>query len=149
MAEERPSIQIDTDWKKQAQEDKKRLAEQEATRKAAPTGPAGVVPNATAAKPPASAVPTKEAPPMPPATFDTLIQSLVTQTLFYLGEVATRSGQQMMDLDMARHHLDTLAMLEEKTANNLTPEEKMALDGAIYETRMRFINAAQQQIPLP
>ena len=30
MAEEKPSLHIDTDWKKQAQEEKKRLAEEEA-----------------------------------------------------------------------------------------------------------------------
>ena len=30
MAEEKPSLHIDTDWKRQAQEEKKRLAEEEA-----------------------------------------------------------------------------------------------------------------------
>src|SRR5688500_10408407 len=57
MAEEKPSLHIDTDWKKQAQEEKKKLAEQEAQRKAAasaaPVGPAGVVP--TSATAPAAA----------------------------------------------------------------------------------------------
>src|SRR5688500_9614779 len=54
MAEEKPSLHIDTDWKKQAQEEKKKLAEQEAQRKAAaPVGPAGVVP--TSATVPAAA----------------------------------------------------------------------------------------------
>ena len=35
MAEEKPSIHIDTDWKKQAQEEKRRLAEQEKAKAAA------------------------------------------------------------------------------------------------------------------
>ena len=35
MAEEQPSLHIDTDWKKQAQEEKRRLAEQEQKKAAA------------------------------------------------------------------------------------------------------------------
>ena len=43
-------------------------------------------------------------------------------------------------------HIDTLAVLEEKTANNLSPEEKRLLDSALYETRMRYVNVASQHI---
>jgi hypothetical protein len=37
-------------------------------------------------------------------------------------------------------------VLEQKTANNLTPEEQSFLNTALYETRMRFINNAAQVI---
>ena len=47
---------------------------------------------------------------------------------------------------MAKHHIDTLAVLEEKTKNNLTPEEQRMLDGALYEARMRYVNVASQYI---
>jgi hypothetical protein len=47
---------------------------------------------------------------------------------------------------MAKHQIDTLGLLEEKTANNLTPEEKRVLDSALYETRMRYVNVASQYI---
>ena len=49
-----------------------------------------------------------------------------------------------MDLDLAKHHLDTLTMLEEKTKNNLSMEEQSILDAALYETRTRFVNVASQ-----
>ena len=54
------------------------------------------------------------------------------------------AGQGVLDVDMAKHQLDTLSMLEEKTKNNLTDQEKHLLDAALYETRSRFINVASQ-----
>ena len=44
---------------------------------------------------------------------------------------------------MAKHHIDTLAVLEEKTSGNLTDEEKKLLDNALYEVRMRYVQVAQ------
>ena len=81
---------------------------------------------------------------MPQPGFPSLVQSVMTQVLYYLGEIAAQGGQPMMDLDMAKHHLDTLGMLEEKTKNNLNPEEQKMLDAALYETRSRFIGVASQ-----
>src|SRR5262249_307981 len=83
---------------------------------------------------------------MPPASFNTLVQSLVTQALFALGELAIRGSSPQIDLDAAKHHIDTLGVLEEKTPNNLTPEEKKLLDSALYETRMRYVSTASQYI---
>jgi hypothetical protein len=60
-----------------------------------------------------------------------------------LGELAS-SGQAAIDLDLAKHHLDTLTMLEEKTQNNLSADEQHILDAALYETRTRFVNVASQ-----
>jgi len=156
MAEEQPSLHIDTDWKKQALEEKKRLAEQEQQRQsaAAPTGPAGVVssPATTGAarpqaqKPAAGERATRE---MPPASLQTLVQSILTQVLFYLGEIAARGQRPMIDLDLAKHHIDTLGVLEEKTKGNLAPEEQQVLDGALYDVRMRYISAASRYAELP
>ena len=146
-------LHIDDDWKKQAQEEKKRLAEQAARdRPAAPAGPAGVVTSAKPAAPPAAAARgggRRNEREMPEASFSTLVQSIVTQILLYVGDLAVRGSEGMTNLDMARHHLDTLGILEEKTRGNLTPEEKEMLDGALYETRMRFINVSSRHAELP
>lgn len=151
MAEEKPGLHIDTDWKKQAQEEKRRLAEQEELRRQqAPAGPAGVVSGGgPAQQPPAGRVTGGRARQLPPATMDTLVQSIVTQVLLYLGELAAPGGEPMINLDLAKHHVDTLGMLEQKTRNNLTPEEKQSLDAALYEVRMRYISAASRQAELP
>lgn len=143
MAEEQPSLQIDTDWKKQAQEEKRRLAEK--AQQAKPAAPAA---GGTAAATAASAAgrrgsSEREA---PPASFSTLVQQMMTQALFYLGEIAYRGQPPMMDLDMARHQHDLLTMLEEKTANNLNEDERKLLDTALHEVRTRFIRTASEYL---
>jgi hypothetical protein len=138
MADETPGLQIDTDWKKQAQEEKRRLAEQQKQPEPAAAAPA-TPPTATPRDP-------RTAREIPPASFATLVQSLVTQALFYLGDLSVRGGEPVINLDMAKHHIDTLNVLEEKTANNLSPEEKQLLDSALYEARMRYVSVASQYI---
>jgi hypothetical protein len=163
MAEaEKPSLHVDTDWKKQAQEEKRRLAEQQQKAAATPPpprvpppgvglGPAGAAMGAPVAAPGGlpgtpGATGARARRERPEASFASLVQSLMTQTLFYLGELAPAGGEPMLNLDMAKHQLDTLSVLEEKTANNLTEDEKRLLDAALYDTRARFIAVAQQFI---
>lgn len=161
MAEEQPSLHIDTDWKKQAQEEKKRLAEKAAQAKAAPP-PAAAAPLAPpGATPPAAATPAAAGASgarssaargrggqreLPPASIATLAQSLMTQALYALGELAYQNGDPVAGLDMAKHTIDTLAVLEEKTGANLTDEERHALDVALFEARQRFVSVASQFI---
>jgi hypothetical protein len=143
MAEEKPSLHIDTDWKRQAQEEKKRLAEEE-SKKAAAATPA-VSPTAPGAAPTPGARPgSRPRGELPPASFATLVQSMLTQILFYLGDLTTRGSEPTVNLDLAKHQIDILGTLEEKTQNNLTPEEKQLLDTALYESRMRYVSVASQ-----
>ena len=81
---------------------------------------------------------------MPQASFTTLVQSIVTQILFYLGELTTRGTEPSLNLDMAKHNIDMLGLIEQKTNGNLTEEEQRLLDSALYETRMRYVAIAQQ-----
>ena len=165
MAEEQPSgLHIDTDWKKQAQEEKRRLAEEEQKRAAereraaastalppgmagptagspASAGPAGA---AAAARGRAGAAGTTRDRGVPDASLSTLVNSLMTQVLLYLGELAPRGVEPQVNLDMAKFNIDLLGVLEEKTKNNLTPEEQKLLDTALYETRMRYVQIASQ-----
>jgi len=163
MAEEKPSLHIDDDWKKQAQEEKRRLAEQQQKAAAAPAAPRvppaglGVPPGAAPAEPRAASpsAPSPMAPgrpgakgarQLPDASFATLVQSILTQALFYLGELSPYGGEPTLNLDMARHQVDTLGVLEEKTANNLTEDEKRLIDAALYDVRTRFVSVASQFI---
>jgi len=157
MSEEKQGLHIDLDWKKQAQEEKKRLEEEEKKRaderaaaQAAPATPAGVVPaavTASAGTPAKSGAKTANGRELPPAGIPMLAQSLVTQALYYLGEgAAARGGNEASNMDMAKHLIDTLGILEEKTEGRLTPDEQSALDTALYEARMRFIAVAGQVI---
>ncbi len=150
MAEEQPSLHIDTDWKKQAQEEKRRLAEKAQQAKATP--PAGPAAAAVPGAPAAAAGPAaagrrggaERGTPEP--VFGSLVQQMMTQALFYLGEIAYRGAPPMLDLDMARYQHDLLTMLEQKTANNLSEDEQRLMDTALHEVRTRFIRAASEYI---
>jgi hypothetical protein len=151
-------LHIDTDWKKQAQEEKKRLAEEQAKREAAaaaqtpvaapavplPPGVAPVGPAAAAAGAPERGARAGRA--APEASFATIVQSHMTQAMFYLGELAVPGQPPVLNLDMAKHHLDLLRVLEEKTVNNLTEDEQRLLDHALYDLRTRFVAVASQYL---
>jgi hypothetical protein len=147
MAEEQPSLHIDTDWKKQAQEEKKRLAEKAQQEQVAKPQVAAATPVPGAA--PAATAPTRGRRgqrELPPASIATLAQSLMTQAVYYLTDLAYQGGDPVANLDMAKHNIDTLTILEEKTANNLTDDERHALDLALHNARARYINVASQFI---
>ena len=52
------------------------------------------------------------------------------------------TGRPGRDLALAKHNLDRLAVLEEKTRGNLTDQEKQLLDHLLYELRMAYVSAA-------
>jgi hypothetical protein len=80
----------------------------------------------------------------PPAIgFDQLVQSLYMTAIMQLGG-ATREGQQpQVDIIGARQSIDMLAVLEEKTKGNLTPEETRLIDSALFELRLAFLELTQ------
>ena len=131
---DRPVIQIDDDWKRQAQEEKRKLAEREAAAKPAASSKAAPTDRTAPAR------------PTPEANFAQLVQSVTTQALYYLGELASEGEQPVLSLDMAKLQIDTLGVLEAKTVNNLNPDEQSLLDQAIYDLRSRFVSVASQYI---
>jgi len=80
---------------------------------------------------------------LPRASFQLFVSGLATQALMALGQVPNPITKKVqVDLDQAKYTIDILAMLEEKTRGNLTPDEKKFLDQIIYDLRMRFVKAA-------
>jgi hypothetical protein len=79
-------------------------------------------------------------PELPPPDFDFLIYSLRLQAEMSLGLLPLGEVQEP-DFDLARHHIDLLAMLQQKTKGNLTADEQRALDNSIVELRFRFVEA--------
>lgn len=78
----------------------------------------------------------------PPATFDFLVQTIFTQALMALGRVPNPITQKThKNLDTAKHFIDTLAMLEAKTAGNLTTEEAKLLEEVQHQLRMMWMEA--------
>ncbi len=144
MADDKPSIQIDSDWKRQAQEEKRKLAEQQKqTQTATPPAAAGAGGGTGAGGAKSSARGQRA---LPQASMMSLIQSLATQIMYYLGDLSPQGAEAGVNLDMAKHLIDTLAVLEDKTRNNLDENERKMLDATLYETRMRYVSVASQYI---
>lgn len=75
----------------------------------------------------------------PPATLEFHVQTLFTQALMALGRVPNPiTGKPIRNLPSARHFIDTIAMLEEKTAGNCTRQEKQLFEEALHQLRMQF-----------
>jgi len=123
MADEpEKKIFIDDDWKNQAQAEKQKL-DKETDQASAGAGRGE----------------------LPPANFTMLVNSLTTQALMALGGYEDpRTKRRMVDLELGKHHIDTLSMLEEKTKGNLDDDEKKLLDQALYELRMHYVQLAQR-----
>lgn len=84
--------------------------------------------------------------PLPPATFEFLILSLKTQTELHLGllHFGEEKDRPLPDFRVARHSIDLLAMLQEKTRGNLSLEEQRLVENALTELRFRFVQAMEQ-----
>jgi len=84
--------------------------------------------------------------PLPPATFEFLILSLKTQTEIHLGllHFGEEKDRPAPDFRVARHTIDMLSMLQEKTRGNCSMEEQRLIDNAITELRFRFVQAMEQ-----
>ena len=77
-------------------------------------------------------------------SFIGFVVSLTHTAYVHLGDVADPvSGAATKNLDAAQQVIDILALLEEKTRGNLTPEERQVLDQALYELRLRFVQVSQ------
>lgn len=84
-------------------------------------------------------------PHMPEASFSLFVSGLMMEGLIALGEIEHPvTKKKEADLNHATFVIDTLAMLKEKTKNNLTSEEDGALDAVLYDLRMRFVAKADK-----
>ncbi len=81
---------------------------------------------------------------MPEVTFLAFIMSLNTSALFHLGEIADpETGEKLIDFSLARHAIDTLVLLQEKTKGNLDDDEKDMLKNVLYDVKIRFVQAVK------
>ncbi|HID02131.1 MAG TPA: DUF1844 domain-containing protein [Desulfobacterales bacterium] len=81
---------------------------------------------------------------MPEVTFMAFIMSLNTSAIFHLGGIADpETGEKLIDFSLARHAIDTLVLLQEKTKGNLDNDEAEMLKNLLYEVKMRFVQVVK------
>ncbi|UCE84913.1 MAG: DUF1844 domain-containing protein [Deltaproteobacteria bacterium] len=83
---------------------------------------------------------------LPAVDFSTFLVSMSTSALYNLGLVADPSTGKRgeVDLTAARHTIDLLEVLKEKTRGNLEEAETRLLDSLLFELRMRFVEVSKE-----
>ena len=81
----------------------------------------------------------------PQLDFNALVLSLGSSALIHLGLAPDPTTQQQapLDLGLSQQSIDLLALLQEKTRGNLTPEEAAFLATMLRDLRLRFVDAAR------
>jgi len=83
-----------------------------------------------------------ETTPLPEVNFSSLILSLSSTAFLHFGEIPDPgTGEKKKDLPLAKHAIDTIAMLKEKTEGNLTKEEKQFIENILTDLRWHFVKA--------
>lgn len=121
MSEEK-KIVVDEDWKEQVAKEKEAYEKQSAN-----TG--------------------AHRPEMPEATFGMLVTTLAMQASTGLGQIPDPvTNKPSINKSIAKHFIDTLAMLEEKTNGNLSEQESELLTSTLHQLRMAFV-ATPDRLP--
>lgn len=116
-------LHIDSDWKTEAAREKEKLAHDEEAAPSAGGAAEG-------------------------ANFAELLNMLAMQAAIALGGYQGPGGENIpANPAAAKHHIDLLGVLEQKTKGNLTDEEKRTLDTLLYELRTQFVQAASGGAP--
>ena len=85
--------------------------------------------------------------PLPPASFTFLVLSLRTQAEVQLGLMHFGEEEKPQpELPLARHTIDMLGVLLEKTKGNLTLEEQRLLENTLTELRFRFVQISEESV---
>ena len=79
-----------------------------------------------------------------PVNFSTFVLGLSTQALLHLGEIEDPgTGSRARDLGAAKHVIDILGILRDKTRGNLEQGEERLLDAVLYDLRMKYVELAR------
>lgn len=119
-------IIIDEDWKAKAQAEKEELARKQQSGQAQETKP-------------------QHHAPLPPASLEMLAASLGMQAMICLGLVPDPvDNKTEIDLVHAKHFIDTIAVLYDKTEGNRTADETAALDDLLHQLRLNYVVVAER-----
>jgi Domain of unknown function (DUF1844) len=78
--------------------------------------------------------------PEEPVSFSTFVLGLSTQALLHLGEIDDpATGRVERDLAAAKHVIDILGILKDKTRRNLEQAEERLLEAVLYDLRMKYV----------
>jgi len=95
---------------------------------------------------------TEKAPPsadetvFPPADFSMIVATFSTQAMLAMGLFPNPVTNKIeTNSSLARHCVDMLGVVEEKTKGNLTPDETTLLDTTLHQLRIAFIEQQKNE----
>jgi hypothetical protein len=126
--EGKKKIIIDEDWKSQVQ------AEKEADRQKVESQPSPADEKAEAEE------------PLPEATLSFLAGTLYLQGAMALGLLANPDSEKPppVRINHARHAIELLSVLQQKTEGNRTAEETAAIEDMLHQLRLAFVTVTQK-----
>lgn len=116
-----PKLVVDDDWKARVEREKTEPVASQSS----PPGPDGDV--------------------ALESTFELLVTTLSMQAMSAMGLLRDPSQPAHVDLEMARHFIDLLGVLEEKTQGNLSADEADMLHQTLHHLRLFFVSPEVQQ----
>lgn len=134
MNEDTPDLHIDEDWKDRVKAEDAamdaKLQAEESQKKAEESKPD----------------PLEDIDPsqLPAPDFSTLVAMFSTQAMVSLGIIPPPgSDKPQVNLPLAKHFIDLLGVLEDKTTGNLETNEKIMLESTLHQLRMAFVQAGK------
>ncbi len=144
MSDEK-KLHIDEDWKTQVEREKEQLRNKQSATLV--SDEAAVGQDADSGREVAEDVSRQSAPSgdLPPASLVILVSSLASQAMASMGQLPDENGKPMaMNLPLARHFIDLLGVIEDKTRNNLTSDEAAFLSSTLHHLRMAFVEISRR-----
>jgi hypothetical protein len=83
-----------------------------------------------------------------PASFVNFLMSIASNAAAALGMMEHPvTGERGVDLELGKHWIDVLGMMEQKTRGNLSQQEQRILEGLLSDLRMQFVSLSQAAPP--
>ena len=140
-------IVVDDDWKEQVRKEREELrkkdtssaSDDEESRSQASQASQASHEAAAAGAEESSAGDENQAVKPLPASLEGLVSMLATQAMVSMGAIPGPGGEAAIDRDFAKHFIDLLGIVEEKTKGNLTDGEAQMLTQVLHDLRMGFV----------
>jgi hypothetical protein len=83
-----------------------------------------------------------------PASFASFMMSIASNAASSLGMMEHPvTGKREVDLELGKHWIDVLGMLQQKTRGNLLPQEQQVLEGLLADLRMQYVSLTNATPP--
>lgn len=83
-----------------------------------------------------------------PASFASFMMSIASNAASSLGMMEhPATGKREVDLELGKHWIDVLGMLQQKTRSNLLPQEHQILEGLLADLRMQYVSLTHAAPP--